>query len=102
MNHTVTLTVPMALEASTMVIEHVQQSFTLLHGGCSSWPVIGHYRMNSGEIVKEMNMRISSFIPKGSFNLGALFDLARSVAIRLNQESVLLEIDGEAHFIKGR
>jgi hypothetical protein len=80
--------------------QHALRVLSDLFGGASAIPVQGAYVANDGSLVIESVTKVYSYAKRLSHtDLKSVKALAQHVCKQMSQESVLVEVNGNAHFV---
>lgn len=108
LTHKASITVPSTLglsgiapkEVTDFTIEVIQNDFSMMFGGCTTYKAQGAYKADNGELVKEEVTVVTANIAELDEDAERLLlALAKFVKRRHEQECVALEVDGKMYFV---
>ena len=97
MNKKVEIQIVKSKALSGMVRFNVMKSFCLLYGGASCIDLQGVWIDSKCDCHTDYSWLIYTYC--SAFNKDSMVDLARSIAIQLNEQAVMLVLDGECLFV---
>lgn len=91
-----------AIKLQKMVAKEVLKAMVNLFGGATQTPCIGAWKMESGAIVEEKVLTITSFCDDAKYNehRQAMENIAKMVCDKMTQECVSLESQNGLEFVQ--
>lgn len=103
--HSIIIQIPICadhrLEASIDLVQKSIGLMTRLFGGTNAFQALGSYETQSTEIVNDINVWVESYCNVNNFQtyLPIVINWVQEIGMRLNQESMIVIVNREAHLI---